>query len=74
MKEIAIISLTRFGDLIQGTPLLRVLKRTYPEARITLIAEKRFAGVLPLFHGIDKVITFAKNEIADLFFCGKFRP
>ncbi len=65
MKEIAIISLTRFGDLIQETPLLRILKRTWPEARITLVAEQRFAGILPLIRGYDRVITFAKEEVAD---------
>jgi ADP-heptose:LPS heptosyltransferase len=65
MKEIAIISLTRFGDLIQETPLLRILKQTWPQARITLVAEQRFAGILPLVHGYDRVITFAKDEVAD---------
>jgi ADP-heptose:LPS heptosyltransferase len=65
MKEIAIISLTRFGDLIQETPLLRILKRTWPEARITLVAEQRFAGILPLVRGYDRVVTFAKEEVAD---------
>lgn len=65
MKEIAIISLTRFGDLIQETPLLRGLRRAWPEAGITLVAEKRFAGVLPLIAGIDRVITFEKDGIAD---------
>ncbi len=63
MKEIAIISLTRFGDLIQGTPLLRILKRSYPGARITLVAEQRFAGILPLVRGFDRLITFAKEAI-----------
>ncbi|HEX2769609.1 MAG TPA: glycosyltransferase family 9 protein, partial [Geobacteraceae bacterium] len=66
MKEIAIISLTRFGDLIQGTPLLRILKRSYPEARITLIAEQRFTGILPLVRGFDRLVTFAKDALADM--------
>ena len=65
VKEIAIISLTRFGDLIQETPLLRGLRRAWPEARITLVAEKRFAGLLPMATGIDRVITFEKDGIAD---------
>jgi ADP-heptose:LPS heptosyltransferase len=66
MKEIAIISLTRFGDLIQGTPLLRILKRTYPGVRITLVAEQRVAGVLPLVRGFDRLITFAKEALHDM--------
>ncbi len=64
MKEIAIISLTRFGDLIQATPLLRILKRTYPEARITLVVEQRFASILPLVRDCDRVISLRKDELA----------
>lgn len=51
MKEIAIIAIARYGDLIQTTPLLRILKRTYPDARITLIVEDRFSGILPMIRG-----------------------
>jgi ADP-heptose:LPS heptosyltransferase len=65
MKEIAVISLTRFGDLIQATPLLRILKRTYPGARVTLVVEKRFTGILPLISGYDRIITLPKEEAAE---------
>ena len=76
MKEIAIISLGRFGDLIQATPLFRVLKRSYPGARITLVAAKRFSGVLPLMGGFDRVISFDKEEAADriVFACDPLDP
>jgi len=65
MKKIAVISLTRFGDLIQATPLLRILKRAYPDAMVTLVVEKRFTGILPLIRGYDKIITLPKEEAAD---------
>jgi ADP-heptose:LPS heptosyltransferase len=65
MKNIAVISLTRFGDLIQATPLLRILKRTYPGARITLVAEQRFTKILPLIRGYDRMIILPKDEVAD---------
>ena len=65
MKDIAVISLTRFGDLIQATPLLRILKRTYPGARITLVAEQRFTTIIPLIRGYDRIITLRKDEVAD---------
>jgi len=64
MKEIAVISLTRFGDLIQATPLLRILKRTYPEAKITLVAEERFTAILPLVRHYDRIISLRKDELA----------
>jgi ADP-heptose:LPS heptosyltransferase len=68
MKEIAVVSLSRLGDHIQSTPLLRLLKRSWPEARITLIAERRFAAILPLMRGFDRVFTFDKSETANLIF------
>ncbi len=64
MKEIAVISLTRFGDLIQATPLLRILKRAYPGVRITLVVEQRFAAILPLVRDCDRVIGLRKDELA----------
>ncbi len=64
MKEIAIISLTRFGDLIQATPLLRTLKRSYPGGRITLVVEQRFAAILPLVRDCDRVIGLRKDQLA----------
>jgi len=65
MKNIAVISLARFGDLIQATPLLRILKRTYPGARITLVVEERFTAILPLIRGYDRIITLSKDKIAE---------
>jgi ADP-heptose:LPS heptosyltransferase len=76
MKDIAIISLTRFGDLIQVTPLLRILKRTYPGARITLVVEQRFTAILPLIGGYDRIITLQKDEVAEkiVFACDPLEP
>ena len=34
--DILVINLMRLGDLIQTTPVLRVLKRQYPDGRVTL--------------------------------------
>lgn len=64
MKEILILNLTRFGDLIQTTPLLRILRRNHPKARITLAALKGFSGILPLIRGYDRTVIFDKNEAA----------
>jgi ADP-heptose:LPS heptosyltransferase len=64
MKEILVISLTRFGDLIQTTPLLKDLKKNHPDARITLAVVKRFSAILPLIHGYDRAFLFDKDEAA----------
>ena len=65
MNDIAVISLTRFGDLIQATPLLRILNRSYPGARVTLVVEKRFTGILPLIRGYDRIVSLPKEELGD---------
>lgn len=64
MKEIAILAIARYGDLIQLSPLLRGLKRTWPDARITLIVENRFSGILTMLPGFDRTIVLDKKAIA----------
>jgi ADP-heptose:LPS heptosyltransferase len=64
MKEIAILAIARYGDLIQTTPLMRGLRRAHPDARITLIVEDRFADILPMLPGHDRTISLNKREIA----------
>ncbi len=64
MKEIMILSLSRLGDHIQSTPLLRDLRSRHPGARITMVAERRFADVLQLMGGIDRIILYDNRETA----------
>ena len=63
MKEILIINLGRYGDLIQTTPLLRSLKGAYPSARVTLVAQKRFGAILPLMAGYNRCILLDQDGL-----------
>ncbi len=63
MNDILVLNLTRFGDLIQTTPQLRRLRAAYPQARITLVAQKRFSAVLPLMRDFDRVKLFDQDEL-----------
>jgi ADP-heptose:LPS heptosyltransferase len=54
-ERILIVNLTRFGDLLQTSPTIAALKRAYPAATITLMAEKNFADVCDGIPGIDRV-------------------
>ncbi len=63
MKEILLLNLGRYGDLIQTTPLLRRLKATYPAARVTLVSQKRFCAILPLMSGFDRSILFDQDGL-----------
>lgn len=66
MKEILILCLTRFGDLIQATPLIRALRAAHPEARISLAAQTGFAGILPMIPDVDRTFVFDQSEAARL--------
>ncbi|MBI4378741.1 MAG: glycosyltransferase family 9 protein [Nitrospinae bacterium] len=58
MKNILILNLTRMGDLLQTTPLIAGLKKKYPDSKITLLANKTFAGICSDIPFIDEVYTF----------------
>lgn len=45
MRSILVIRLTSMGDVVLATPLVRQLRRTYPNARIDVAVSERFAGV-----------------------------
>jgi heptosyltransferase-2 len=45
MRSILVIRLTSMGDVVLATPLLRQLRRTYPDARIDVAVADRFADV-----------------------------
>jgi len=55
-ENILILSMTRMGDMIQTTPLIRGLKEKYPTAKITLLVTSDFAGAVPLIPDVDESI------------------
>ena len=55
-KNILILSMTRMGDMIQTTPLIKGLKEKYPTAKITLLVTSDFASAVPLIPEVDDSI------------------
>ena len=55
MNDIAILNLTRFGDLIQTTPVLKSLRKRHPGARIHVIVKKRFRSVAEILPAVDMI-------------------
>lgn len=62
--DIGILNLTRFGDLIQTTPVLSGLRKAHPEARIHLVIKSRFRAVAELLPCVDEIHEIDGNEIA----------
>lgn len=58
MKDVLIINLTRMGDLIQTTPVIRGFKNQFPDARITLLVSSGFSEVCQLIPHVDRLIVF----------------
>jgi lipopolysaccharide heptosyltransferase II len=61
-QKILIIRLSSIGDIILTTPLLRSIRKTYPDASITYITKKQFAGLLADSPYISELIAFDKSE------------
>ncbi len=66
MKRIAILNLTRFGDLIQTTPVLSGLRKRHPEAELHLIVKTRFREVAELLPGVDAIHDIDGDALARL--------
>ena len=52
-KNILILSMTRMGDMIQTTPLIKGLKEKHPNSKITILVTSDFANVVPLIQDVD---------------------
>jgi ADP-heptose:LPS heptosyltransferase len=64
--DILVINLMRLGDLIQTTPVLRGLRRQYPEGRITLAVKDLFLEAARLLPGVDRLLSFPSVDLAVL--------
>jgi heptosyltransferase-1 len=58
LKTIAIIRLSSLGDIVHTLPAFQALRRRFPAARISWIAEASGAALLDNFPGIDQVVPF----------------
>ena len=66
-ENILILSMTRMGDMIQTTPLIRGLKEKYPGSKITLLVTSDFATTVSLIPGVDYsiVLNFRQFDVQE---------
>jgi heptosyltransferase-1 len=55
-KSILIIKLSAIGDVVHTLPLLEVLRKNFPEARIDWVVEEESSQIIDTHEGIDNVI------------------
>lgn len=66
--KILIIRFSSIGDIVLTTPVIRCLRKKYPEASIHFLTKRKFAGILTSNPYLNKVITLDNdlNEIVHL--------
>ncbi len=72
-KNILIIKMSSLGDVIHALPSLYVLRRTYPEARITWAVHPAFAALLPGKPWIDEIFFIDRKKIKNLSYLMEVR-
>ena len=65
-KKILVINPFGIGDVLFTTPLIRAIKKAYPEWRIYFICNKRTRPILEHNPYIEKIIVVEKDEYRKL--------
>jgi len=62
MKNILIVNVNWLGDVIFSSPIFTVLKKQYPEAKISCLAVPRVKSILDRIPGVDEVIVYDEEK------------
>lgn len=59
--KILLLQLKRIGDLILTTPAIAALRKTYPDAHVTLVVSNESAELLPAILNVDRALIARRN-------------
>ncbi|HMK56240.1 MAG TPA: glycosyltransferase family 9 protein [Dissulfurispiraceae bacterium] len=62
IRNILVIRMNRIGDMICTIPLLKTLKREFPAAKLSVLAEAANAEVIQHEPYIDRVLVYSRNN------------
>jgi len=71
MKSILIIRPSAIGDIVMASPMIRVLRRSYPRARIAWLVEPNLGDLLRHNPALDEVIVWDKSRWKRLLRSGR---
>ncbi|MCU7500735.1 MAG: glycosyltransferase family 9 protein, partial [Bacteroidota bacterium] len=61
-ENILIIRLSSLGDILLTTPLLRSLKRLYPEKKIDFLIRNEYADILKFNPYVNDVLLYKRDD------------
>ena len=65
-RRILIVKPSALGDIVHGLPVLRLLRRRWPGARIAWLVNAGFAGLLAGHPDLDEVIVFERRRLGSI--------
>lgn len=65
-KNILVVRNDRLGDLVLALPAAAVLKRRFPEAKVTYLVSKNTAAMVPFSQDIDEALTDSGKGVFEL--------
>ena len=60
-KKFLIIRFSSIGDIVLTTPVIRCLRKKYPESTIHYLTKKKFAGIVQSNPNVDKVLLLEED-------------
>lgn len=63
LKHILIVSNTALGDTILSTPVIKSIRKSFPDVYITFMVNKAFYDLFVGYEYVDKIITYQKGFI-----------
>ncbi|MDD5618533.1 MAG: lipopolysaccharide heptosyltransferase II, partial [Candidatus Omnitrophica bacterium] len=61
-KKILVVKLGGLGDLILATPSLKILRKTFPHAKVSLLIDERFKAIMENCPYVDQLILFDRKN------------
>ena len=61
LVRILLLQLKRIGDLILTTPAVAALRKSFPDAQLTLVTSSECAGLLPAIPNLDRSLIARRN-------------
>ncbi len=66
MPTILVVRFSSLGDIVLTEPIVRQLRQVHPDAKIHFLTKSRFAELLSMFEGIDRVHLWESEEAGKL--------